>query len=319
MPPEFDIIEQLAARQPVRRAAVATGIGDDAAVLDIPAGQQLIVSTDTLNSGVHFPADTAAQDVGYKSLAVNLSDLAAMGAQPLAANLSLSLPRHDRRWVRDFAAGFFALAEQHNVQLTGGDTVRGALSVSVTVLGVTPQGAALHRRGGNVGDAIYVSGTLGDAAAALLHRNGDLSLNDAQRRRLYARLNRPRARLALGVALRGVASSCIDVSDGLTADLGHLLEADGLGATIDAERLPLSAAYREIFDRAGGWQPPLSGGDDYELCFTVAAAKAAALPDEVDGAPLTRVGIIEAQPGIRLNLPDGTVEQASAGGYEHFR
>lgn len=321
MSSEFDIIKQLQLAQSTGRDEVVLGIGDDAAVLDIPVDRQLVVSTDTLNVGIHFPAQTAPRDIGFKSLAVNLSDMAAMGAEPLAVNLSLVMPEEDPEWITGFTEGFLSLASQHQVQLIGGDTTRGPLSVSVTMLGLVSPGNILRRHTARAGDSIYVSGTLGDAGAALLGLMGELKLNGPQQQRLYARLNRPQPRIELGRALAGIASACIDISDGLVADVGHLVESGDLGATLYVDQLPLSGQYREVFDLAGGWSLPLYGGDDYELCFTVADAnlvKLQAIEKDHD-IPLTCVGMIDSSPGVKLMMPDGSTSLAESKGYDHFR
>lgn len=321
MSSEFDIIKQLQLAQSVDRAELVLGIGDDAAVLDIPKGKQLVISTDTLNAGVHFPVDTSPQDIGFKSLAVNLSDMAAMGAEPFAVNLSLAMPADEHEWLAGFTEGFLSLASQHNVQLAGGDTTRGPLSISVTMLGLVSPGEVLRRDTAKPGDSIYVTGTLGDAGAALLGLMGELKLNGPQQQQLYARLNRPQARVELGQALTGIASACIDLSDGLAADVGHLVESGELGATLYVDQLPLSEHYREVFDLAGGWSLPLYAGDDYELCFTVADANLGRLQalDNGFNIPLTCVGMIDASPGVKLMMPDGTTTLAESKGYDHFR
>ena len=268
---EFDVIAQLRERCALPRADVRVGIGDDGAVLRVPGGQQLVVAMDTLVEGVHFPRDTAAADIGWKALAVNLSDLAAMGAAPAWATLALTLPRALPRWLNDFAVGFARLARTHRVSLVGGDTTRGPLTVTVQAHGFVPSGAALLRAAARVGDAIYVSGTLGDAAAGLAVAQRRLvGTRKADAAWLRARLDRPTPRVALGLALRGLAHAAIDVSDGLAADLTHVLDASRVGAEIDMTRLPCSSALRRATPDAAHrarWQ--LAGGDDYELCFTV--------------------------------------------------
>ncbi|MCW8962534.1 MAG: thiamine-phosphate kinase, partial [Gammaproteobacteria bacterium] len=206
MPSEFDIIKQLASSQSVCRDEVILGIGDDAAILNIPPDYELVISTDTLNVGVHFPEDTRARDIGYKSLAVSLSDMAAMGAEPVAVNLSMSLPEPDPQWISGFAEGLFSLADQHNVQLSGGDTTRGPLSISMTIFGMVSKGRALRRSTAGAGDSIFVTGTLGDAGAALLGLLGELKLNGPQQLALNERLNRPQPRVAMGQALMEIAS-----------------------------------------------------------------------------------------------------------------
>ena len=320
MPSEFDIIRQLAEGQKLSRDEIKLGIGDDAAVLEIPSGYELVVSTDTLNHGVHFSEDDDAGDIGYKVLAVNLSDLAAMGAQPLAFNLSLSLPQSDENWLESFASGLFALANQYQVQLTGGDTTQGPLSISMTIMGLVPAGQAMRRQGASPGDSIYVTGTLGDAGAALLGKLGELKLNGPQQEALYSRLTRPSPRIETGLLLRGIASSCIDISDGLAADLGHVLQQSSVGATVYVDQIPLSSVYREVFDMAGGWTVPLSAGDDYELCFTIDDQQHPSIHGELAslGVSISCIGMVEQQPGLRIQMPDGSVDMGHYAGYEHF-
>ena len=321
MPSEFELIKQLANAQSIQRSEVVLGIGDDAAVLDIPEGHELVVSTDTLNVGVHFPKDTSAHNIGYKSLAVNLSDLAAMGAEPLAVNLSLSLPDSDTQWIKYFSEGFFSLAAIHNMQLIGGDTTRGPLSISVTIFGMVPKGQAICRSAAIAGDFIYVTGSLGDAGAALLGMMGELKLNGPQQRQLNEKLNQPQPRVAIGRALRGIANSCIDISDGLSADLGHILQQSHLGATLYVDQLPLSNTYQEIFDLAGGWQLPLNAGDDYELCFTVSESNLQQLETVISSfeVPITCIGAVESKAGLHLLMPDGLTQTIEPKGYDHFK
>jgi len=321
MSSEFDIIKQLASGQSVCRDEIILGIGDDAAILNIPPDYELVISTDTLNVGVHFPENTSAQDIGYKSVAVSLSDMAAMGAEPVAVNLSMSLPESDPQWVSGFAEGLFSVAGQHNVQLSGGDTTRGPLSISMTIFGMVPGGRALRRSTAGAGDSIFVTGTLGDAGAALLGLLGELKLNGPQQLALNERLNRPQPRVAMGQALIEIASSCIDISDGLTADLGHILELSGLGAMLYVDQLPISDTYREVFDLAGGWQLPLNAGDDYELCFTVPEERLPKLEHIVStmDIPITCIGMTESRSGLHLMMPDGSTETVDPSGYDHFR
>jgi len=312
---EFDLIARIRARA-ASRADVMLGIGDDAALLQIPAGMQLVVAMDTLNAGVHFPDATAPADIGWKSLAVNLSDLAAMGAQPAWCTLSLSLPDADAAFVDGFLDGFLALAAQHDVALVGGDTTRGPLSVCVTAHGFVEPGMALRRDGARVGDDIWVSGTLGDAAGALAQwkSNGDV---DAV---LRARLDRPMPRVVLGRALRGIASACIDVSDGLLADLGHVCAASGVGAQVDVDALPASDALRANFDREQRRRLQASGGDDYEVCFTAPAeAQVAVLASALQaGVAVTRIGAIQAAAGVTALVSDGVGWRAPTPGWQHF-
>lgn len=313
---EFALIDVLHERSALARVDVVLGIGDDAALLQAHAGQQLVACTDTLVAGVHFPPATAAADVGWKSLAVNLSDLAAMGAEPAWALLALTLPDGDAHFVTDFADGFAALARAHRVALIGGDTTQGPLTVTVTALGWVPAGAALLRGGAKVGDAVFVSGTLGDAAGALRGLQNHADVAPILRRRL----DRPEPRVALGAALRGIADACIDVSDGLVADLGHVCTASGVGAELVADRLPLSPALRAAFAPAACRDFALAGGDDYELCFCAPAAREAAIGAVAAraGCTVTRIGRITAAPGVRTVDARGVAIIVERPGWEHF-
>jgi thiamine-monophosphate kinase len=324
---EFDLIELIRARCAIAREDVALGIGDDAALLAVPAGQLLAVSTDTLVAGVHFPPQTIAYDIGWKALAVNLSDLAAMGATPAWATLALTLPQADARWVADFADGFGALAREYKLALVGGDTTQGPLSITVTIHGFVAAGAAVLRSSARVGDAVYVTGTLGDAAAGLrcLDKNDRdasrlLSAPPGARESLIERLNRPVPRVAQGLALRGCASACIDVSDGLLADLGHICTASGVGAEIDVDSLPSSSSLLALFDGRARRTFQLAGGDDYELCFTATEAGAANLLGDLarSGCAATRIGRIVAEPGVRVYDSAGQAVTLPRSGWEHF-
>ncbi len=316
---EFALIDRIRERTAGTRRGVALGIGDDAALLDLAPGRQLVACTDTLVAGVHFLVDTPPAHVGWKALAVNLSDLAAMGAEPAWALLALTLPQADAAFVDQFAGGFAELARAHGVALVGGDTTGGPLSITVTALGNVPTGAALTRAGAHVGDAILVTGTLGDAAGALrlaTTAGGRMAVDAA----LLARMDRPTPRVAAGLALRGVATACIDVSDGLLADLGHVCVASGVGAEIDADALPLSAALRVRFDPVEGRELALSGGDDYELCFTLPGGRAAEVVGLLDhaGCAATRIGRIVAGAGVRALDARGKVVTPRHMGWEHF-
>lgn len=315
---EFALIERIRARSK-GRDDIVLGIGDDAALLQPLAGHLLAVTADTLNSGVHFPPETQPADIGWKTLAVNLSDLAAMGATPAWGTLALSLPQADAAWIDAFADGFFALADAHAWRLIGGDTTRGPLSLSVTAFGQVPPGQALRRDGAQVGDDIWVSGTLGDAAAALqLWQRGELDVTrpatDGDLEFLRQRLLRPTPRVALGMALRGIATAAVDVSDGLLADLGHIAARSGVGAWIDTQALPISAALKAVLASKEAQGCALRGGDDYELCFTAPAAshQAVMAVSALCCVPLTRIGQIRRELGVSC---EGATD---VGGYQHF-
>ena len=316
---EFNIIEAYFTHQQVRRDDVTLGIGDDAAILTVPAQQQLLIAIDTLVSGVHFPSDTAAEDIAYKALAVNLSDMAAMGAEPVWFTLALSMPHADSQWLQGFTKGLFELAAQYQLQLIGGDTTQGPLTVSIQIAGYVPVGTALTRSSAKPGDGIYVTGCLGDAA---------LGLRCLQRRDKYpadmsaiARLNRPQARVEIGLQLKEIASACIDISDGLIADLSHILKASHVGARLDRTLIPLSKSMQALCEAdEQAYALALSGGDDYELCFCVAPDKEqklnSILTDNAVG--ITRIGQIEAGSGLNLYAGDRPISMAQMSGYEHF-
>lgn len=313
---EFALIDLIRKRCHATRADVRLGIGDDAALLAVPAGKLLAVSTDTLVAGVHFPHAATARDIGWKALAVNLSDLAAMGAEPAWATLALTLPGADARWVEEFADGFALLARRHRVALVGGDTTQGPLSITVTIHGFVPDGAALTRSGARIGDGVYVTGTLGDAAAELRQMLAKTAADPY----LLERLHRPTPRVEQGLILQGRASACIDVSDGLTADLGHVCDASGVAARIDADALPASSALAAAFDAPMRREFQLAGGDDYELCFTAPAVVASDLLRELahSGCGATCIGRIVAGNGVRVQDAAGNPVKALRSGWEHF-
>jgi thiamine-monophosphate kinase len=313
---EFDLIARIRDRCAHRRSDVVLGMGDDAALLDVPAGRQLVACTDTLVAGVHFPLAAAPEDIGWKSLAVNLSDLAAMGAEPAWALLALTLPDADARFVERFADGFATLAGKHAVALIGGDTTQGPLSITVTALGLVPVGVALTRGGARAGDIVFVTGALGDAAGAL-----ELLLDGRPTpAALLARLHRPEPRVSAGLALRGTASACIDISDGLLADLGHVCAASGVGAELDADALPRSSVLIANFSVGACRQFALTGGDDYELCFTVPPAREARVVAAlaVAGCSAMRIGRIVAGSGVRAVDAQGHDVTPGRSGWEHF-
>lgn len=321
---EFELIERIRAHCSLGRADVLLGIGDDAALLAPPAGHELAASTDTLVDGVHFPQGAAPRDIGWKSLAVNLSDLAAMGARPAWALLNLTLPQADADFVDQFAAGFAELAGQHHLALVGGDTTSGPLAVGVTVLGFVPAGRALRRDGARVGDGVFVTGTLGDAVAGLYctqARGGAWAqLGDSQRSALLERMRRPTPRVAAGIALRGQASACIDVSDGLLADLGHVARRSGVAIEIDAPLLPTSPALLDACDEATRIALQASGGDDYELAFCASPAHEAAILRDLarSGCGATRIGRVIAGAGVRLLDAQREEIVLARSGWEHF-
>lgn len=319
---EFSLIRRFWQNLTPQHPLTLHGIGDDAAVCQVPVGQQLVVTTDTLVAGVHFPLATRPEDLGYKTLAVNLSDLAAMGAQPAWVLLALTLPEIQEAWLAAFAQGFGALAHRHGVELIGGDMTQGPLTVTVQALGWVPAGQAVRRGGAQPGDWIYVSGTVGDAGLALLHLQGELrGLDITTQTAVLTRLHRPTPQVALGLLLRECASAAVDISDGLAADLNHILTASGVGASVQVAQLPLSAALQPHLAAAGGYALPLNAGDDYELCFTVPPSRQALLETRcaAAGIPITWVGIIERQSGLRCIAPDGTDITPGRLGYQHFR
>jgi thiamine-monophosphate kinase len=267
---EFNIIKKYFTR-PTPQADL--GVGDDAALLKVADGHQFVVSTDMSVVGTHFFADASPYDIGWKSLAVNISDIAAMGANPKWATLSIALPAIDETWLAEFSRGFFACADAFHIDLIGGDTTRGPLNISVTIMGEVPTGKAIKRSGAKVGDDIWVSGQLGSAALSLAHIEGKITLkNDALQANIHA-LYRPAPRVDLGLKLRDIATSCIDISDGLLADLGHILTASNCGATIDLEKIPCIDYLKNDLDNPQFQEFVLAGGDDYELCFTAPASK----------------------------------------------
>lgn len=329
---EFALIDHFFRPLGANRDDVVIGVGDDAAVLAVAADRQLAVAVDTLVAGVHFPLDTSPGDIGYKCLAVNLSDLAAMGAEPAWATLALTLPAADEAWLAAFAQGWADLARRYNVALVGGDTTRGPLTVSVQVMGFVPGGGAVTRGGARPGDDIYASGTLGDGYGGL-RCILDGSRDDEHSRYLRQRLHRPMPRIELGLALRGIATAMIDVSDGLAADLGHIAEQSGCGARIELDQLPVSTALvRLASDFAQRPELPgleqataaqvcaLVGGDDYELCFTAPPGQAAAIEAQSCrvGCPVTRIGSVVEGAGLSARTAGGEIVPLTASGYRHF-
>ncbi|HEX7416470.1 MAG TPA: thiamine-phosphate kinase [Steroidobacteraceae bacterium] len=317
---EFALIARYFSAVGAARADVRVGVGDDAAVLQCPPDAQLVAAIDTLVEGVHFPAGSAPQSIGHRALAVNLSDLAAMGARPAWALLALTLPRAEERWLEDFARGFDALARRHDLALVGGDTTRGPLCVSVQVLGFAPQGRILLRGGARLGDALYVTGHPGDAACGLGLEQGTLAgvaAEDAQY--LRARFLYPEPRVEWGTWLIGRASACIDVSDGLLGDAAKLAAASACGVQLDVERLPLSGALRRACGAEQALRFALSGGDDYELLFTVPQPRVAHFEQEAAAGAIacSRIGTLCAGGPAQLRRA-GNVIEFSHSGYDHF-
>ena len=321
---EFDLIRRYFQR-PVRRAAL--GVGDDCALLAPEPGTQLAISSDMLVENRHFFADVDPRLLGHKALAVNLSDLAASGAKPLAFTLALSLPNADETWISEFAQGMFALADAHDCELIGGDTTGGPLNICITVFGEVPSGKALLRSGARPGDEIWVSGHLGDARLALEALLGKIQLPQTLLEQTRKRLEAPTPRVALGLALRGIASSALDVSDGLLGDLAHILELSQVGATVDS-RLTLSLMAASAYPAHGAWtlstelqqQCTLAGGDDYELCFTAPASRHADVlaAGAASATPVTCIGRIESKPGLRVLGADGMPQPMHWKSFDHF-
>ncbi|MDM8545737.1 thiamine-phosphate kinase [Candidatus Venteria ishoeyi] len=320
MPGEFDLITQYFDQLTPQRDDVLLGIGDDAALCLPPQGQALVIAVDTLIAGVHFPLQTCAEDVGYKALAVNLSDLAAMGAIPAWMTLALTLPGVDEGWLAAFSQGLGALAKQHQVALIGGDTTRGALSVSVQIMGFVPSGQALQRHTAQPGDFIYVTGELGAAGLALKSLNGEVHLSASEQKQALLALNRPVPRLAIGKCLRGIASSAIDISDGLWADLGHILERSQLGAQLQLADLPLSPLLLPHLSPQQAWELALTAGDEYELCFTVPPERIKQLESALAGQSYCCIGQITVEPGLRCLDENQQLWQDGLEnkGYQHF-
>ena len=311
---EFAIIARYFSPSPGE--GVVLGVGDDAAVIDVH--EPIVVTVDTIVGGVHFPPDLDAHAIGYRALAVNLSDIAAMGAKPKWATLALTLPAAAEAWLEGFAAGFFELAARFGVALVGGDTTRGPLTATVQLIGTLSNGRFMRRGGGRIGDDVYVTGTLGDAAGALplLARGGAATEVEAE---LIARFEYPSPRVAAGMALAPVATAAIDVSDGLVADLGHICRQSECGARIDVELLPLSRALGTVYSAERAADFALGGGDDYELCFTAPRERRAAVAAALDASatPFTRIGELVAGSGV-VCYRAGKPIAPTVSGYTHF-
>jgi len=317
---EFELINQYFKSTTAQRDDVLLGIGDDCAILSPPPGKQLAVSTDTLISGVHFPINTSAQDIGYKSLAVNLSDLAAMGAQPAWASLAISLPDADESWVNGFMQGFNQLAAKYNIALIGGDTTRGSLSITVSVTGFVDAAKSLKRSNAKAGDVIFVTGCLGDARLGLESILGNVSIaNQDTKRYFLACLNRPEPKISIGQLLTNYCVAAIDLSDGLLADLNHICVASSTGASIHLDKIPLSRQLLNVCNNEPDWAMICNAGDDYELCFTCPAENVSALVSDLNKYDIEvfPIGEIDNSYDVTCYLNNAEYLQTGSG-YNHF-
>ena len=319
MTPEFNLIKQYFTR-PTRDTKLS--VGDDAALISLSTGMELAISADMLVAGTHFFADCDAYQLGWKSLAVNISDMAAMGANPKWATLAIALPDINESWLAEFSRGFFACADNFNVDLIGGDTTRGPLTISVQIMGEVPIGKAIKRSGAEVGDEIWVSGKLGDAALALAHIQGKLVLPEEASLACAKALHTPQPRVALGLALRDIANSAIDISDGLLADLGHILEQSTVGAKLELKSIPHSTFAEFPIDLNDEHlrKMVLAGGDDYELCFTAPAEKHTEIIriSEMTKLQLSCIGHITSNTGLVLHGLDNEILNIKETGFDHF-
>ncbi|WP_281556626.1 thiamine-phosphate kinase [Thalassomonas sp. RHCl1] len=316
---EFELIKHFFAEQIVKRKDVLLGIGDDCALIQPGERQHIAVTTDTLVAGVHFPLETEPRAIGHKAIAVNLSDLAAMGAEPAWVSLALTLPEADEAWLKEFCAGVFELCEYYNVQLIGGDTTQGPLSITVTAQGITPADKYLLRSGAKSGDWLYVTGELGDAALALKHLQGKVKIEEVFTEQVMTKLNYPKPRVLAGQALKEYASSAIDLSDGLISDLQHICQASKVGANLVLDALPLSKVMTDTLKQQQAIELALSGGDDYELLFTVAEDNKVGMETSLAhaGINITCIGQINGSEKITTTLDNKPVSISSRG-FEHF-
>ncbi|PCJ91117.1 MAG: thiamine-phosphate kinase [Porticoccaceae bacterium] len=317
---EFSLIQQYFSSIGAA-SGVALGVGDDCAVLDVPEGAQLVVTVDTLVAGVHFPVNASPGDIAHRCLRVNLSDIAAMGAEPRWFTLALTLPEASEHWVKAFSQALAEDASAFSCALVGGDTTAGPLTISIQLFGVVPKGKALTRGGAQVGDSIFVTGSLGEGAAALsLFDTLDTSV-EAERGRLLKRFYRPEPRLEEGLLLRDLASAALDISDGLIADLGHIVEASGVGADVEIKQLPIEPWLACLAEASQVTQWALSGGDDYELCFTVSKENCGVVELLIAQGKLSAccIGKISRQPGVRCFDGNGNLVNIVKTGYQHFR
>ncbi len=307
---EFSLIQQYFT-QPLKNCSVnQLGIGDDCALMTVPKGYELAISTDTMIEEVHFFANADPRQLGHKLLAVNLSDLAAMGANPVSLTLALTIHKIDNHWLSEFSQGLKKLAQQFSVDIIGGDTTSGALALTIQAMGLVPQGLALKRSGAKVGDLIFVTGCLGDAGLGLKIEQGYLCSSPEQ---ALQQFHQPQPKIAEGIAIREYANACIDLSDGIASDLKHILKQSGVGARLDWEKIPRSKQVNEYILETDDWSLPLVAGEDYQLCFTVS-------PDKIDLIQIecTQVGTIEAEQGLRIQR-SGIINNLEVKGFEHFR
>jgi len=306
---EFDLIEKYFNWKQVNK--IELSVGDDCALISIDANYQLATSVDTLIEGVHFPQETSPADIAHKALAVNLSDLAAMGATPKYFTLALTLPEFDQHWLEQFSSSLKSLSDEYQINLVGGDTTKGKLSITINVTGTVPSGQALLRSSAKVGDAIFVSNVIGDAALAWQQIQQEISPS----KELLKQFNMPNPQVSLGQALLGVANACIDISDGLEQDLGHILFGSNVGASINLADIPLSQELSNHLEKTNDWCLPLAGGDDYQLCFSVPEARIDDLKKiEIDlGITLTKIGVITKNQNLKIVGFDKTCQS-----YQHF-
>ena len=307
---EFDLIRDYFT-WPIKDPSVALGVGDDAALFSLKQGYQLVTTTDTLTEGVHFSKSTSVKDIAHKSLAVNLSDIAAMGAKAKYFTLAIALPNIDQSWLQEFSDSLRQLSELYDVSLIGGDTTRGPLNITITMIGIVENSNALMRSGARPGDGVYVSGTIGDAGFCFWKLSNGLIPSNQE----LKRLNCPIPRLELGLKLNDLASACIDISDGLEQDLSHILEASSVGAVIEVIKIPISEALHVHIKDTNDWSIPLCGGDDYELCFTIPKENEKDLRKISDSCNvnITKIGIVSESLGLKIEGFDG-----SRNSYQHF-
>ena len=316
---EFDLISRYFSQQAAKRKDVVLGIGDDCALLAPAENQHIAVTTDTLVAGVHFPENTSPRAIGHKAVAVNLSDLAAVGAEPTWISLALTLPTVDEEWISEFSMGVFELCEYYNVQLVGGDTTQGPLSITITAQGIVPKSKFIRRSTAKAGDWLYVTGELGDAALALQNIQGKVGLAESVKGQVLQQLDYPKPRVLAGQALRDYATSAIDISDGLLADLAHICKASEVGAKVILENVPISAAMLETLGREKAIELAVSGGDDYELLFSVSEDNKVGMETALSnlGIPHTCIGQLNRQETITTVL-DGEKVILNDQGFEHF-